>query len=257
MTRGTAFARFAPRARRVAAAACACLASCAALAAAPGPCRIEGTIAPAGAVVRVSAIDRNVKTGLTPKEVPVKEHPGTLLSGGAGYSIAVPPGEYDIHVELPDGSLVEGADMRVDAPSDAKPLTAEDRAAIEKRVMAMRTFENEKEVLEIAGAGTVACAIVKLLRTNPTSYDGEFGEPVAIFRWELWEFRKQTGSWVKDRTVRVLRRYLIAKRAMDTMKWSFTGSLGGISVAPGATVVRAIDLSAGPAGQAPRTGAEP
>ncbi|MHC4250973.1 MAG: hypothetical protein ACYS9X_17770, partial [Planctomycetota bacterium] len=128
---------------------------------------------------------------------------------------------------------------------------ARDREAITKRVLTMRTFENQKHVLAIDGAGARAKALVKLVRTNPTSYDGEYGERVAIFRWEVWNFRKRTGSWVRERKSKVLRRFLVPKRKMDEVRWDFRPDLGGVDVEAGATVERDVDL--GPA--APRKGA--
>ena len=106
----------------------------------------------------------------------------------------------------------------------------------------MRLFENEKYVLAIDGAGERAKALVKLVRTNPTSYDRKYGERVAIFRWEIWNFRKRTGSWVRERKSLVLRRFLVPKRKMDELKWVFIPALGGVDVKAGATAKRDADL---------------
>ncbi|MHC5056170.1 MAG: hypothetical protein ACYTKD_15835 [Planctomycetota bacterium] len=216
--------------------------------------RIEGKIAApeAATVLRVSAIDRDVKAPMIAKGMPVKEHPGRLLEGGTRFEVDVPAGTYDLHFELKDGVKnglkLEGADMRVSAAGDAPALKKRDREAITKRVLTMRTFENEKHVLAIDGAGTRAKALVKLVRTNPTSYDGE---RVAIFRWEVWNFRKRTGSWVRERKSKVLRRFLVPKRKMDEVRWDFRPDLGGVDAEAGATVERDVDL--GPA--APGDGA--
>jgi hypothetical protein len=206
---------------------------------------IKGTITPAGLVTRVCAVDRDVKTRLTPKTIPLKEYDGMLMNRGSAYEIRVPEGTYDLHFELRDGTKLEGADMRVQSGSDAKPLTEKDLSGIRARVDRIRSFENERHILEIAGAGTSARAIMKLVRTKPTSYDRKFGEPIAIFRWELWEFKKQTGSWLRDRTVRVLRRFLIAKRTMNEMTWEFSGRIGGIDVRADETSERNVDLTVG------------
>ena len=219
--------------------------------------RIEGALtAPEGAkVVRVSAIDRNIKAPMIAKEMPVKELPGRLLAGGTRFEVDVPPGTYDLHFELEDGIKqnlkIDGADMRVTAAEDALALRPRDREAITKRVLTMRTFENEKHVLAIEGAGDHAKALVKLVRTNPTSYDGQFGERVAVFRWEVWSFRKRTGSWVRERKSKVLRRFLVAKRKMAELRWRFIPALGGIDVAPGAKVTRDANLRPGPPDSAP------
>ncbi len=189
------------------------------------------------------------------KEMPVKELPGRLLAGGPRFEVDVPAGTYDLHFELADGIKdnlkIDGADMRVSAAREAPPLRPRDREAITKRVLAMRVFENEKHVLAIEGAGERAKALVKLVRTNPTSYDGDFGEPVAVFRWEVWSFRKRTGSWVRERKSKVLRRFLVAKRKMAELRWRFTPALGGIDVAAGTKVTRDADLRPGPPDSAP------
>ena len=206
--------------------------------------RIVGKIAAAEGtkVVRVSAIDRDVKAPLTAKEMPVTEYVGRILAGGKRFEIDVPGGTYDLHFELEDGLKIDGADMRVAAAEDALPLKKRDREAITKRILTMRLFENEKYVLAIDGAGERAKALVKLVRTNPTSYDGKYGERVAIFRWEVWNFRKRTGSWVRERKSQVLRRFLVPKRKMAELKWDFKPALGGVDVKAGATVERDADL---------------
>jgi hypothetical protein len=193
-------------------------------------------------VVRVTAIDRDVKAPMKAKEMPVTEYVGRILGGGARFEIDVPSGTYDLHFELEEGLKIDGADLRVSAAEDAPPLRQRDRDAITKRILAMRLFENEKHVLAIDGAGERAKVLVKLVRTNPTSYDRKYGEPIAIFRWEVWNFRKRTGSWVRERKCQVLRRFLVPKKKMDELKWDFLPALGGVDVKPDATAKRDVDL---------------
>jgi len=210
--------------------------------------RIAGKVVlPEGArVVRVTAIDRDVRAPLKAKEMPVTEYVGRVLEGGARFEIDVPAGTYDLHFELDEGTggglKIDGADMRVGAAKDAPALRDRDRDAITKRILTMKTFENEKHVLAIDGAGDRAKALVKLVRTNPTTYDRKYGERVAIFRWEVWNFRKRTGSWVRERKSLVLRRFMVAKRKMDELRWDFRPALGGVDVESGATVERDADL---------------
>jgi len=206
------------------------------------PGRIVGGISPAGAATKVSAIDRNVVVPVMAREVPVREYPGRVLEGGARYEVEVPPGTYDLHVETADGRVLEGADLRVSAPEGARPFSERDEQAIRERIAAMKLFENEKTVLALRGAGERARVLVKLVRTEPTSYDGEFGEPVAVFRWEVWEFRRRTGSWVKEGAPRVLRRFLVPRRRSNELRWEFLPELGGIELAPEATVRRDVSL---------------
>jgi len=206
--------------------------------------RIAGKVAPpqGARVVRVTAIDRDVRAPLKAKEMPVTEYVGRVLEGGARYEIDVPAGTFDLHFELGDGLKIDGADMRVGAAENAPQLRERDREAITKRILVMKTFENEKHVLAIDGAGDRAKAIVKLVRTNPTTYDRKFGEPVAIFRWEVWNFRNRTGSWVRERKSLVLRRFMVAKRKMGELRWDFRPALGGVDVEAGARAERDADL---------------
>ncbi|MHC4502326.1 MAG: hypothetical protein ACYTFI_03395 [Planctomycetota bacterium] len=208
-----------------------------------GKGRIEGRITPPGAATRVSAVDRNVKVPIIAKEVPVREHKGRLLDDGSRYEITVPPGTYDLHFETTDGLKIEGADLRAEGNASADPLKERDLKSIRERVRHMRTFENERSVLAINGAGKRAKVLVKLVRTKPTSYDGDFGEPLAIFRWEVWNFRKYTGSWLKERKYKVLRRFMVAKRKMHELRWDFRPELGGIDVEAGSTAKRDAGLA--------------
>lgn len=202
---------------------------------------VVGRISPAGTVLKISAIDRDVPVPAIAKEVPVREYKGRLLEGGARYEIELPAGTYDLHVELEDGRIFEGADLRVRAADAAPPLSERDEKAIRERVASMKLFENERHILAISGSGDRARILVRLVRTEPTSYDGEFGEPVAISRWEIWEFRKRTGSWVKE-GAKVLRRFLVPKRKLGELRWDFLPSLGGVDVAAGAQTIRDIAL---------------
>ena len=222
------------------AAACLC-ASGEALGAGTG--RIEGRIIPPGAATRVSAIDRNVKVPIIAKEVPVREHKGRVLEGGSRYEITVPPGTYDLHFETTDGLKIEGADLRAEGGAKADPLKERDLKSIRERVRNMRTFENERSVLAIVGGSKRAKVLVRLVRTKPTSYDGDFGEPLAIFRWEVWNFKKYTGSWLKERKYKVLRRFMVAKRKMHELRWDFRPELGGVDVEAGSTVKRDADIA--------------
>ncbi|MHC4199230.1 MAG: hypothetical protein ACYSU0_04505, partial [Planctomycetota bacterium] len=141
------------------------------------------------------------------------------------------------------GLKIEGADLRAEGNASADPLKERDLKSIRERVRHMRTFENERSVLAINGAGKRAKVLVKLVRTKPTSYDGDFGEPLAIFRWEVWNFRKYTGSWLKERKYKVLRRFMVAKRKMHELRWDFRPELGGIDVEAGSTAKRDAGLA--------------
>lgn len=229
---------------------------------------IRGTIEPAGRVVKISAVDRDVKQKAIAREVKVREVQGRILGGGAKYVIRVTPGTYDLHVELrsgprlgtgpSDGRIIEGADLRTPEESGrALPLKDRDRDHIAGIVKKMRTWANEKRVLAIEGSGGRAKALVKLVRTKRTSYDKDYGEPVAVVRWEIWNFRKYTGAWRKEPKAKVLRRFLFPKRKLAEIRWEFDTSLGGVDVLPGETAQRDIDFRPKPTADTPTESSRP
>ena len=59
----------------------------------------------------------------------------------------------------------------------------------------------------------------------------------------MWNFRKYTGSWLKERKYKVLRRFMVAKRKMHELRWDFRPELGGIDVEAGSTVKRDAELA--------------
>jgi hypothetical protein len=230
--------------------------------------RIEGEIEPVGSVVKVSAVDRDVKQEAVGKEVKVREIVGRILRGGAGYVIEATPGTYDLHVELKgsprlgdapsDGRIIEGADLRGPERSEKpEPLKTRDRDRITDVAKKMRTWSDEKHVLAIEGAAGRAKALVKLVRTEPTSYDGEFGEPIAVVRWEIWNFRKYTGSWRREPKAKVLRRFLFPKRKLAELRWEFDPALGGVDIRPGEATRRDLDFRPKPKADTPTESSRP
>lgn len=211
-----------------------------ALVASEGKAVIEGKITPAGAAVSVSALDRDVPARTTARTVPLKEYKGTVAPDGTSFKIEVPPGTYDLHVELEDGRALEGADLRIAA--EGPPLKERDVKAIKDRIAKMRMFYEEKHVVAVAGAGERARVLVVLIRKGPTSYDGRAGGPVGVFRAEVWAFRKHTGSWVRKGTVRVLRRFLVKRDELPKYRdeWRFLPELGGVDVKAGEKIKKDV-----------------
>ena len=81
---------------------------------------IEGEIEPAGSVVKVSAVDRDVKQKAVGREVKVREIEGRILRGGAKYVIEAPPGTYDLHVELKGSPRVASSRARTCAAASGR-----------------------------------------------------------------------------------------------------------------------------------------
>ena len=72
--------------------------------------------------------------------------------------------------------------------------------------------------------------LVQLVRDKPTSYDGDFGAPVATVRHEVWQYTNNYGGWVKDRRTEVLDRILMARSEFQKWTWVWEPRLGGIEV---------------------------
>ena len=64
--------------------------------------------------------------------------------------------------------------------------------------------------LFLAGDEKQVRILVQLVRDRETSFDGDFGAPVATVRHEVWQYTNHYGGWVKDRKTEVLDRILMA-----------------------------------------------
>jgi hypothetical protein len=186
----------------------------------------------AARVKRVLAVDRNVTQRIIDKTVRVKEFElRSTRSPGEYERAALPPGTYDVVVEL-EGGVIEGVELKA-ALGPGGQLAVDDRAKIAEMVAQMKTWENEKRVLAMTGGGDSAMVLVELLRTEPTSYDREATEPFVVWRLELWRYVKLYGTWRREDDPKVLRRYMIGKSAFAGWTWNYESALGGITVAAG------------------------
>ena len=116
------------------------------------------------------------------------------------------------------------------APEPSREQVAEDIAK-------SRHYENKVTPLYFAGDDKQIRVLVQLLRDKPTSYDGQFGEQVATFRHEVWQYTNRYGGWVKEKRTKVLDRILLPKRQLRRWTWIWQPELGGIEVAKEAAVV--------------------
>jgi hypothetical protein len=203
-----------------------------ALAGAAEPARVTVEISPperAAEVVKVQALDRNLPQKMVDKEVrirtveakPVEGTPGKWLIEGLA------PGLYDLCVETKKGKF-EGCSLRPDEQSD-EALTAEDREKITGIADGIKTYEDEKRILDIGGNGKKAVALVELIRRGPTS-----DKPgIVTWRVELWRFEKLYGVWRRG-DPKVLRRFRIeTAREFAAWNWSFVPELGGLELKAG------------------------
>ncbi len=84
--------------------------------------------------------------------------------------------------------------------------------------------------LYLAGTDKQVRIVVQLLCDQPTSFDQEFGAPVATLRHEIWQYINRYGGWVKDKKTKVLDRILMAKSDLYQWTWIWEPRLGGIDV---------------------------
>ncbi len=191
-----------------------------------GTASVRGEVRSGAPVVRAAALDRSVPQKIADKEVRIREYAGTIA--GRTYAIPdLPPRTYDLYFETADGVRYEGVDLRVEGSE--KKLKERDRKAISGRVLRMKTWSNKKRVLRIEGNGEHAKALVELMRTNPTSYDGKFGGTPVVWRVEIWYYHKLFGTWRREEW-KVLRRFLGTPEQAKEWKWVFLPELGGVEV---------------------------
>ena len=148
----------------------------------------------------------------------------------------LPAGRYDLIV-LGDHLHVEG--FRYPPIHEFDPFLAADahgpedetRDWILKHIARSQHYENKVVPLFLAGDEKQVRILMQLVRDKPTSYDGDFGAPVATVRHEVWQYTNQYGGWVKERRTEVLDRILMAKSDFQHWTWVWEPRLGGIEVA--------------------------
>jgi len=117
-------------------------------------------------------------------------------------------------------------------PSDAPAPEDETRAFVLNDIAKSRHYENKVSPLFFAAGenGKEVRVFVQLVRDQSTSFDGEFGSPVATARHEVWQYTNRYGGWVKDRSTRVFDRVLMARAELEKWTWVWEPKLGGIIV---------------------------
>jgi hypothetical protein len=146
------------------------------------------------------------------------------------------PGNYDLVILIERQIRIEGFHYPPLLEFDpvwlrgtAPPPDA--RAQVAREIAAARHYENTVTLLYFAGDAKQIRVLVQLLRDKPTSYDRQFGTPVATLRHEVWQLTNRYGGWVKERRTKVLDRTLMAQRELAYWTWIWTPQLGGIQVA--------------------------
>jgi len=115
-------------------------------------------------------------------------------------------------------------------PSDAKSPDDETRETIIRDIAKARHYENKVSPLYLVGNDKQVRILMQLIRDQPTSFDSDFGAPVATVRHEIWQYTNNYGGWVKDRKTDVLDRVLLPKAEFHRWTWVWEPKLGGIRV---------------------------
>ena len=146
-------------------------------------------------------------------------------------------GTYDLVIRATDRIRVEGfrypplRDFDAFLSSDTKPPDDETRDEIAREIAAARHYENSVSPLYWAVNGEKQIRVlVQLVRDRPTSFDADFGAPVATVRHEIWQYTRSYGSWTKDRRTEVLDRILLPREEFHRWTWIWEPRLGGIEV---------------------------
>jgi hypothetical protein len=181
---------------------------------------IRGKVDKAGAVTAVAAIDRATD----------KKYPGEIDARTGEFVIAELPlgAVYDCILDVGPARL-EGVNLKVPRSDyeEEQPLTKEDIEAIKKTALALNKFENEIEVLAVAGNIQHAAVVLNKKRTTPF-YESKPGE--MIWRLELWHFEKPDETWIKvqDEFAIVHYRQRLQKTVFDKKALTLDPALGGI-----------------------------
>jgi hypothetical protein len=146
-------------------------------------------------------------------------------------------GTYDLIIFLKDGTRLEGIHIPVfdelddvDSETFSRPPAEEVQTEIRKLIKSGRYYENKVTPLFLRGNEQHTRVLMQLVRDEPTSFDAEFGAPVATVRYELWQFTNRFGSWSRDRKSKVLHRVLEPKERLRKRRWLWTSALGGIRI---------------------------
>ncbi len=242
----------------------------AALAATDKPGGISGTVAPADKAKSIVAVPRilDVTCAGCGKRFAARANTpgGAIKCRSCGKSFAVPVYEakvdrqqgrfqitgltagqrYDLIVETTAGRI-EGIDLspletdlerlrRKNVTANPRAFDDEDRAAVVELITKVKQFENFVRPLYIVGHGDKATVLLEKARIQDektAAFHSEQGNE-AIWRVEVWYFRKWYGGWERVSNVEgVLYRKRMTRSEYDAMNWVFSASLGGIVAAEG------------------------
>jgi ribosomal protein S27E len=229
--------------------------------------RISGSVTPVGKVRSITAIPRflEVTCGTCKRHFTARANTpgGTITCRGCGKSFPVPTyaaridatngtfeitglpvaQRYDLIVETSLGRI-EGVDLapfetdlerlrRKPIQANPRDFSEEDRASVTELIGKVKQFENFVRPIYIVGHADKATALLEKARIQD-SQTGQFHSEQgneAIWRVEVWYFRKWFGGWERvSNAEAVLYRKRMPRPAYDAMNWVFSDRLGGIEV---------------------------
>ncbi len=235
--------------------------------AAAGDGRIGGTVTPAAKVKSIVAIPRclDVKCATCKRRFAARANsPGKTITcracgkafevptykakidtdGGLFEITGLPIGQrYDLIVETTAGRI-EGVDLspleseleklrRKRVRANPREFSQGDRETIVELITKVKQFENVVRAIYVVGHGDKATALVEKARIQDDQtgkFHSEKGDE-AIWRVELWYFRRWFGGWERVSNVEgVLYRQRIPRSDYNAMNWIFSDKLGGIEV---------------------------
>ncbi len=191
-----------------------------------------------GAILRWDA-DGKARFPVDPKariDAPRVEARAVNLGAGRWIFRELPTGTYDLVIVTSARARIEGfryppiTEFDPFLPADSPPPDEETREWILKHISKSARYENRVTPLFLAGGEKQVRILVQLVRDRPTSFDGDFGGPVATVRHEVWQYTNNYGGWVKDRRAEVLDRILMARGEFHRWTWIWEPRLGGIEV---------------------------
>lgn len=148
---------------------------------------------------------------------------------------SLPPGRYDLIVFTRDRARVDGfhyppvLDFDKPLPGDAT-VNEDVRARITRDIARSRHYENKVTPLFLGGDEKEVRVLMQLVRDQPTSYDAEYGQPIATVRHEVWRFTFRYGGWTKEKRTVVLDRVLLPRKELQEWTWVWAPQLGGIDM---------------------------
>jgi len=196
---------------------------------------ITGKLDQPATVKSIIAIDRTWLDEQINKPMPRQPIPVKLDASSGEFSLQLPAGQVvDLIVDYQNGSRLEGVNLQVkrsDYIEEDPPLTTEDAEKLRALTARLSKFENEHQILALAGNVQHACVFVNRLKTEDF-YLKQPGE--VIWRLELLHFEKPDDAeyWVKgqDRVFVLYYRERLQRKAYDAKSITFDPKLGGLQV---------------------------